>query len=360
VRLRDLAFKGYDTVYLVSPLEESVLRALPAAAQQMAIREGMRPRRRPPRPGALPEAASDSDLIAAARRDGRPFAVAIAGDRAAVLLPHERADGVEGTRMLAATLSLAAGEPFAAAERSIPAPLLRALRAGGWSAVRSYIGGRSERRGIAVPIGPVRPAPGAFTRLVLDRSAVADIRRTASVGGRATLMSRVASIVLSALATGADPALDVRVVVPVDLRHLVGGRRVAGNFVSAETYGTLRTTDWSPASLNRLLATRRSTAAVALLAATVRVLLRFRGSAPAAPTVSVSLMGSVDLPDAAWARQPASMGCATVGRSPGVFVFVAQIGDVVTVSVWDDTGLFALDRFVDEFHAEVQRRTPVL
>ena len=197
---------------------------------------------------------------------------------------------------------------------------------------------------------------GRFATIVLEPSSLALIRKGRSSGGRATLMTRVGSIVLACLAATSKPEVDARVVLPQDLRYLVGGLRVAGNFVSAESYGTLRTTDWSAGNLSRLLAARRGTGAVALLASTLRGMLSRGDQEPAGgPTISLSLMGAVALPTTAWRGAP-RLACATIGPTAGTFIFVVQVGDTVTVSVWDDSERFDLDAFRASFHSEVQRR----
>lgn len=352
---RDRGFRGYDTVYLLAPLREDVLRALPAAAAATARSEGLRPLP-DAAPARLDAGVSDLALIAAARAAGRPLSVVVAGDRVAVHLPHELADGVEGTRIVASLLELAAGGRPQQPARSARYPLLMALRSGGRPALLRYLAGRRERRELPHPGEPRDRTDGRFARITLDAADVAALRRTASPGGRATPMSRVASVALAALADIAPRTADARVVLPVDLRPLLDGRRVAGNFVSAEAYGTLRTTDWTPANVNRLLAARRGTGAVALAAGSARSLLRRSGGGPV-PSVSVSLMGPIELPDV-WAGGPASLGCATVGQASGVFVFVAQVRDGITVSVWDDTGIFDVEAFGTAFRDEIVRRTP--
>lgn len=354
---RDAAFRGYDVVYLIAGLPEAVLAALPAAARTVARAE--RFRTAPPDPATparLPADMDDTALIAAARALRRPLALVVAGDRAAVALGHEHADGVEGSRIIGALLGAAMGRPVAPVPPAVRLPVLRALTGGGRAAVRAYLDGRADRRAVADPGTPVAQTPGRFVRLTLDGAEVAALRRTRSTGGRATPMTRAASVALAALAAVAPPERDARVVLPTDLRHLVGGRRVAGNFVSAEAYGTLRGTDWSPAAIGRLLASRRSSGAVPLAASMVRSVLHRSRDGAVRPTVSLSLLGTVDLPEPA-PGVPLAFGCATMGPQPGTFVFVAQVGAAITISLWDDTGGFDVAAFPEAFRAEVAART---
>lgn len=345
-------------MYLVQSVPSSVVERLGDVVEELARRERIDLRAAGPQVlVAMPSSAPDVELIAAARVGRAPFRLAVSGDRVAVHLPHELADGVEGTRLVAALLSAAAGEPPSAPEPALRMPLLRALRAGGLRAVRSYLVGRTERRALADPSAPVARTEGSFGRVTLDAAGVARLRRGRSSGGRATVMSRAASVALAALGSIASESTDARVVLPSDLRALVGGRRVAGNFVSAEAYGTLRGTDWAPAAINRMLAARRPTGAVALAAAIVRRVIRpARDEGAGRPTVSVSLMGAIELPGLDEAHAPV-LACATVGGAAGTFVFVAQVRDALTVSLWDDTGRFDVAAFPEAFRAEIVRRT---
>ena len=356
---RNLGMRDYDTVYLLVGLSESLLHNLSSIGHEVARRERLR--------GAatdalavplLPEEVGDDELMVAARATGHPLGMAISGDRAAVYLPHELADGVEGTRLLGVLLRAASGEPVG--PRSVPVrmPLGRALVAGGRPAVRAYLAGRDERRATGDPASPVPLGEGRFSRLTLVGPPLKDLRRMRSPGGRASPMTRVASVALAALAATADPRHDVRVVLPADLRHLVGGRRVSGNFVSTETYGTLRGTDWSAASISHMIAARRATGAVPLAASATRAALsRGRHGEAGPPGVLVSLLGTVDLPNGR-PGVPPLLAAITVGTSAGTFVFAAQVGAAITVSLWDDTDAFDVAAFPDAFRSEMRSRTP--
>ncbi|GAA2749645.1 hypothetical protein [Amnibacterium kyonggiense] len=345
-------------MYLVQSVPPGVVERLGGVVAEIARRERITLRRTGAKSlVALPTGAPDVELIETARAGRAPLRIAVSGDRIAVHLPHELADGVEGTRLVAALLSGAAGEPPSVPEPGLRMPLVRALRAGGRPALRSYLLGRAERRALPDPGAPVARTEGAFDRVTLDALGVAQLRRARSSGGRATVMSRAASVALAALGAVTAESTDARVVLPSDLRALVGGHRVAGNFVSAEAYGTLRGTDWSPAGINRMLAARRATGAVALAAAIARRVLRpARDGGTGHPTISVSLMGTIELTGLSVEHAPV-LACATVGGAAGTFVFVAQVRDALTVSLWDDTGLFDVGAFPAAFRAEMERRT---
>jgi hypothetical protein len=354
------------------PIGAPLRRAWPAPGRPLGVREAQRRARAAVR--RIEQAGSDASLVAAARHAGYPaglpVSVTVCGDRLAVAFAHAVADGGGMVVLLQALLRAALGEPLAEAPQPATRfPLLRALVAAG---PRALLAARPVLTELDVPPVPAEaPDPqqaaldrARLLRVRLDAERLGRIRRARRGGGRgrATISTRVVSLALTALRETSRRTEDVRVALPVDLRHLVQGR-VDGNFVSTAPMGGLRSTDWTPARISERVAALSGPAGlVALASGTTRaVRARITRAAPwRERAVSVSVLTSDVLPAGTW-RAPAAAGvaCATIGPWPSaVFVLLWFAGEEAYLSVWDEGEVVDLDRFQDEFERELVRREP--
>lgn len=389
VPLRNRAYTAYEVVYVLGPLSPTVLLGLPDAVRALAERDGRSSSMgMPARRGGASDAAAngalqtadagldDAALVRAvlqAGRHGRPWSVTVAGDRAAVLVAHEAADGVESMALVEALLSIAAARPVPAEQRPVSWPLARALRAGGVTPFRGYIVARRARTRATPPVTAPDPTPSqashadlAVSRFGLDSDDLRSLRAGRSGDGRATLSTRLISVALAALATCAASVDDVRVTIPMDARYLLPGTaRVTGNFIANEPVGSLHGTDWSPAAINSLLAARRQTALPAVvlpvlqqISAELRRVVRPNHARRREHTVSVSVLPALALPRDVWRDGvPAPFGCVTIGPWPSAaFVFITVGADRASVSVCDESGRYDLQGFESAYRAEIEAR----
>jgi hypothetical protein len=361
--LRDLPFSGLVNVVLIGDLRPAVIDAIPAAFGRLATEGRIPSTSSADRSGwdtrvrYAPAESTDSELVRAALRagfEGPSANVLIAGSRIAVALPHERYDGSGTLELVHRLLEAACGETPPAAARTAHLPLLHALRAVRARDVLDWV----RRRRQARPGGPGRtplPArePGLLHLVLTEADLRALKRRRGTVKGRATALTRVGGATVAALRAGYLGEDDIRIRVPVDLRHHVPGRTVRGNFVCGEPIGSLLGDGWDPALISARLAELAGGGGVVALAASALAagVRRARAvvSRPSASEffITISLVRSPrDFPSAAWTTAgPRLLACVSSGPAEqSVFAFAWLTGGDVHLSVWDSVGLFDLGR----------------
>lgn len=388
MRLRDANYRAYDAVFLLEGVRDNVVDLLGHALIDLLRGHAGKPLRRSWPSGrrltvrsavqrasavvrTADEELSGEQLIIQARRNGYvglPISVTTSGERVAVSFAHAIADGGGMVVLLRALLTYATGAvPPVVEGAPVRFALLRAVLAAG---PRNVLTAWKSHPEVTVPAVMV-PAPSArqaalqdarMLRLRLDPDRLDRIRR-AKRGrgrGRATLSTRVASLALAALQTTAHDEKDVRVAVPVDLRHLVGGQ-VDGNFIATSPLGGLLSTDWTPSRISEGIA---ALSGVPGLSTVLRGTIRGARSRLHRPgpwrerAITVSMLSSDRFPDEVWRDTAApSLSCAAMGPWPSaVFVFVLFAGSEAFLSVWDEDQAVDLDRFEVEFEAELARR----
>ncbi len=389
MRLRDAQYSAYSVVFVLGGVTPATRTALPGALHDLVRRNESLHLRWPRRAGegarhslqsALRTAADavttyapeldDAQLIAAVAErgfSGIPISAATSGDRVVVMISHAIEDGAGALVLLHDLIDLAAGvQPVVDAVPIARHPLRTAVRAAGIGSFVALLGRHRERRLpiYQAPEPSVEQERRSTARFASRMLAGADLRQvtTASFpvveGGRTSQNTRIAALLLGTLQRVYRSDRDLRVFVPVDLRHHVKGRRVTGNFVSVAPVGALLDR-WNPAELTERLKIARSGIGVASLV--MGILRHLRASLrPAMPwreySISVSIVRSPRaFPAEAWIDPAAArLGAAAVGAWPSaVFVLIWTVGRTVHCSVWDETGLFDVARVGDAFDAEV-------
>lgn len=392
MRLRDMPHRDNSTVFLLGGLNPHVLHRLPGALEtvisgargaewrvRVPTLRGQRRRLSVVAAGIaarhstqeLSATLSDAETIRASRKwgfHGLPVALTLSGDRAAVLVWHAIADASGALELVHRLMEAAAGAP-SPEDRCAPTafPLLRAALAAGPRSLPELLRWRAANRPSPyIADGAPRATPGRFAHLRLASPTLAQVRATRGSSARATQNSRLADLVLSALKSVYRGTSDLPVKVPVDLRGHVAGGCVNGNFFVAEPIGGLLTADWSASMLSEQLAVMSSRVGVAALVVALQGFLRSQLTGRRRrPSYSLNLSvirSPRPFPASLFTGPDAvRLGCGT--RSPwpsAVLVIIWSAGHDVHLSLWDETGLFEVDRFPDAFRDEIERRLAVL
>ncbi len=399
MRLRDAQYAPYSVVFLLEGVAPAVRTAMPGALHELVRRNDVLRLRWPAQRGgrslhpvrsALLAAAGacttfspDMDaarLIAATYERGfvgLPIALAVSRDRVTVLISHAVGDGAIAMQLLHDLVDLACGIEPVADERPVArVPLVAAVRSAGPGAFAALREHRPPPAFAALrehrpPPAFAAPEPGDLDERRLtarhasrvlssdDLAAVTEARFPD--GQRTSKNVQLATLFLAALRRVYTGERDMRVFIPVDLRHHVPDRRVTGNFVAVAPLGTLAE-DWTPGELAARLAAARTGLGVAALVMGMLHHLR-TARRPVAPSreyaISLPMIRSPrPFPESTWIDPTdIRLGGATIGPWPSaVFAALWTVGGVVHLSVWDETGLFDLDALGDAFDAEVALR----
>lgn len=374
---RDVVFTGLTSVFVVDGLDQQTLSRLPAALEAV-VRTRPAARRRWPGPVIVERHRSVAaalalvpdhvhrapampvvQLVEAADRvglHGLPVSVTTTPTACAIVVAHPVFDGAPALDLVHDLLDAASGIHLAPAPAPARLPVLQLVRAARRADVRAFLDYRAARLRSEVE-QPARSAAATSAVVVLREDDLKAVRRYREPDrqGRATLLSRVASLLVTALAESAITPGDVPIDVTADMRHLVHGG-VAGNFFTTEQVGTLRGDQWAPGALaGRLLAMSGRARGLAL------------ATSPAAWVVG-GLLGRrsgeeerITLTLAATQRTlpPAAAGATitvTTLHGPATYAFAWQLRDAVHVSVWSTTDRFDLQRFVPAFRELVRAR----
>lgn len=385
MRVRDARLRPFTSVFLIAGVRQEVLDALPRTLSALLTSEDGMPLRRVPPPSAragriitvdTARAASDRALLEldsalddgalmesvhAAGFDGVPIRLGRADDRLVLAVWHAVADGTAALAVLRVLL----GAPIESA-REARRPLTRALLT---ARPLPFGAALAFRRAAAVP--PVVAAGGAHVRtstsMVLTRANLETLRRSGTTG-RATANTRAASAVVAALRVAQYDETDLRVSVPVDLRHRVPDGPVSGNFFFAAQLGGLRSRSWEPQALARDLAVVRGPIGPVLLALSVlsHLVRRGRTGAPE-DRVQISMIESdPPLPATAFTAPDAiRLAVGTRGPLPDpVFVVLWSHARSVHLSIEETSGRIDVGRFAAAVRAAVEEhgtsaRSPV-
>jgi len=279
--------------------------------------------------------------------------------------------------MIRHLVSLACGVPHDLDSRPMARwPMVTVLRTSSVSAVQSFVKARRERdrvRGTARDPLPedLSRETAQFMGMIVDDAMMTEIVRAPDPRGdglRSSKNSRLCSLVLEALKAIYVGEHDQIVNVPIDLRRFVPKGRVDGNFLAADPLGMLLSSDWAPSAISeRLLASVGSgTLPLSQLASTLgpakaQIMRRFvRGGKPERHhAVAVSMLNErADFPAEVWVEGATkSFGTGAVGPWPSsTFAFISTLGKTVRISIWDESGLFPLDRFKAAFERELEKR----
>lgn len=370
---RDVLFAPLTSVVLLGGLERRTVAALPMALE--AVTETRRAaRRRWPGPALrarsvpphdLPEAVAasvhhepdgltDAELIVAAHEHGLselPVALTLTSTRCAVVTAHAVFDGTSSLDLVHDLLDSAAGLPLPAEPPIAPHPVLQALRTTRPRDVRAFVRARRARPAAMATQAAAADSVG-FALAPADLAAVRRYREPHRVG-RATLHSRLASLLVAALVDATTSDRDIPIWMTTDLRHLVQGR-VEGNFIGRERIGTLHGDQWAPGALAaRLVQLKGPGQALSLVWSPTGWLLRSAlGRRPAAGEEIVLTQATTRR---AFPVPVETVVATSIGGSP-TFGFVWQTQDAVYVSVYNSSGAFDLSRFEDAFRGAVRRR----
>jgi hypothetical protein len=391
--LRDRVYAPYGVVCVLDGLTAATIDGLPDAIGLFVRSEAGRLLRRrypalrvPDRRVAtlvraavrrMPDDLSPRSLVMLACERTRtpnplPVVIVTSGSTVAIRVPHAAMDGRGALEFVRFVIDSAAGEQGSLDLRARPRlPYLRMLAKHlRPAAVQAY---RLEQRAM-VP-GPIADRPTAddlalrsarFETFVLSAD---ETERLSALGRRSTSSgTRLGSLALGTLRRVYLGTEDMPVQIPVDLRRWAPSGRVDGNFISVAPLGSLLETEWTAAELTARLraAVKARTPVVRSLhgilwqtsRAPQRGLDRLLGRAPRTGRLGISLsmlVDPTDYVDEAWIPEaPRRVGAATVGPWPSsTFVSVVQSAHRVRMTVWDETGLFDLDRFREAMHEEL-------
>lgn len=363
--LRDSPYRPYVIRFLLGGMRSEVLSAMPDALR-LSVRELGGEGTECRIAAEDPDLDDDALLATVARRPlGRhAAALTVSGTRVVLELPHMRFDGSSGMAFLHEVVDRACGiEPDRDGRPAARGATALALRTARLRDVGEFLRRRGQGRvsGVGAQADPA--APAVFRTFVLKRDVVAAVKRARDVSagpGRATVSTKLCHAVLMALRSTQQTSGDLRVRVPADLRHLVPGHRVEGNFVCGDAIGTLHGTVWSPQELTRRLASASGPSGAVSLAtawprdALARVVHRYRRPTAA---INVSLVPSAPFPPLAFDGEGRTLACLSAGRRPSpVFIFVWMIDGAAHVSAYDESGLFDLHGFETQLRRELRSR----
>lgn len=327
--------------------------------------------------------------------DTLPLSIVVADTSVAMMFPHDLFDGSAAWRHIEQITTRAVG-PWTEAGVSMVAahPVVAALRSSGLgmgSRLRRTLA-QSRRDAAATGVPDLFPNGVSIDRerrrdglrvVRLDAAALRRIdtsrsRRTVASDalkerpGRATRGMRLAELVLDGIGAAVPAESDFRVRMMVDLRRFAPKDQIVlGPFSIAYPIGTLRGSDNSAAALTtRLGALLSARLPLATLVGDIASYAKRRVLHPFAPRptgalraveIGISVLPSL-LPEAFWASPENRISAVMMYHDifpASPYAQIADIGDEVVISLWDETGAVELDTFVDAIRDELERRVPI-
>ncbi len=386
-RLRDRPYAASRVVYVIRDLAPATLAGLDSAFRSYLAEPGsveFRDRLRDASPAGIAAAVaasvidvdgdpSDHELVM--RANATPYlqvpAVVLRSTRAvAISVGHGSMDGGPILEFVTWLITVAAGGTGRRDDRPVITwPLVRGLRKvgrGGFDAFRAVQG-----LGTVPPVQSAEPTPDDLelrnARIVTRRLTRADFAASGAAGRASTESSRVVSAGMTALRRVYRGTEDLPVIVPVDLRRHVKGGRVIGNFMGVAAPASLLASDWSAAAVTGRLSDALTSGAamvsnVQALARWLKYhgtdLVRRRRREPSAGALSmfIPILGNRrGFPEAAWLPDGVRrVAVVSLDVWPsGTELALITLRDELHLTVWDDTGLFDLDRFDVELDAAI-------